>query len=330
MSNSNTFDVVLLMALPASGKSEVRNFLAHIDPERLQEEFHFGPTLQLDDFPYVDFMRKIDNALASLGEERFFYVADDQPFIDGRDWGTLTKLLSEDYHDLLNSNKVLCKSKARFLFDRIDRAAEAVGLPARLSLLSDDILSKAAEMLEADAGAVIDGKESQYTDTLEGKTIVIECARGGKDGSEMPLTGTEGYQYYFTQLAPDLLSHAAALYIQVTPEESRRKNFARYNPDDPSSNLFHGTPLAVMMRDYGCDDITWLAENSEVTGIVTVKQGTDNEQHIYYLPLGIFDNREDLTTFLREDASKWDPVKVETITKAVKQATDLMWSNYRK
>ena len=55
---NNVFKVVLLQALPASGKSEVRNFMAHVEPGRLQEEFHIGENLQLDDFPYVHMMRR--------------------------------------------------------------------------------------------------------------------------------------------------------------------------------------------------------------------------------------------------------------------------------
>ena len=63
---NNVFKVVLLQALPASGKSEVRNFMANIEPERLKKEFHIGENLQLDDFPYVHMMRRIDNELAAI------------------------------------------------------------------------------------------------------------------------------------------------------------------------------------------------------------------------------------------------------------------------
>lgn len=69
---NNVFKVVLLQALPASGKSEVRNFMAHVEPGRLQEEFHIGENLQLDDFPYVHMMRRIDNELQAMGQERVF------------------------------------------------------------------------------------------------------------------------------------------------------------------------------------------------------------------------------------------------------------------
>ena len=78
---NNVFKVVLLQALPASGKSEVRNFMAHVEPGRLQEEFHIGENLQLDDFPYVHMMRRIDNELQAMGQERVFYPGE-EPFKD--------------------------------------------------------------------------------------------------------------------------------------------------------------------------------------------------------------------------------------------------------
>ena len=71
---NNVFKVVLLQALPASGKSEVRNFMAHVEPGRLQEEFHIGENLQLDDFPYVHMMRRIDNELRAMGQERVCFT----------------------------------------------------------------------------------------------------------------------------------------------------------------------------------------------------------------------------------------------------------------
>ena len=67
MPNKNIFDVVLLFALPASGKSEVRRYMANISPKKLSEEFHIGDNLQLDDFPYVFMMRRIDEELLKLG-----------------------------------------------------------------------------------------------------------------------------------------------------------------------------------------------------------------------------------------------------------------------
>ena len=109
---NNVFKVVLLQALPASGKSEVRNFMANIEPERLKKEFHIGENLQLDDFPYVHMMRRIDNELEAMGQARLFYPGE-EPFIDGRDWGTLCCLLNEDYHDPVGRKPVLARRRVR-------------------------------------------------------------------------------------------------------------------------------------------------------------------------------------------------------------------------
>lgn len=135
---NKVFKVVLLQALPASGKSEVRNFMANIEPQRLQNEFHIGKNLQLDDFPYVHMMRRIDNELQAMGEARIFYPGE-EPFIDGRDWGTLCALLNEDYHDLMNRNVVKPDSAAQLLFDRYDRAGLQAGISPRLDVLKAEV-----------------------------------------------------------------------------------------------------------------------------------------------------------------------------------------------
>ena len=62
---SNVLDVVLLLALPASGKSEVRRYMASLTPEQCRNEFHLGPTVQLDDYPYVHMMRRVSQELRS-------------------------------------------------------------------------------------------------------------------------------------------------------------------------------------------------------------------------------------------------------------------------
>lgn len=323
--NNNLFKTVLLVALPASGKSEVRHFMANIDPKRLEEDFHIGDNLQLDDFPYVHFMRCIDGELESLGLEPIFYPGQN-PFNNNKDWGTLTQLLNEDYHDLLNRNRISMDNAAIYLFDRIDRAAGMAGLPPRLAMLDEDVRNRIAESLKDEAERIFREKEAQIPESFEGKTIVIECARGGPDGSSMPLTGEYGYQYTLSQFAPDLLKDAVILYIWVTPEESRRKNNERANPDDPGSNLFHGVPLSVMLGDYGCDDMQYLRENAEVPDTITVKTFGIT----YNVPIGVFDNRVDKTSFLRGDPMNWPQDKVEEMTEAVKKATDTMWANYKK
>lgn len=322
---SNVFDVVLLVALPASGKSEVRNFMANMDGKRLEEDFHIGANLQLDDFPYVHMMRRIDEELEAMGKPRIYYSGE-EPFYDARDWGTLVQLLNEDYHDLYNRVVVHPDRAATYLFDRIDRASMAAGLEARIGQLDEATRDELAVRLEDDAQTMLDEKHAQYEGSFEGKTLVVECARGGPDGSSMPLPDPYGYQYTLRQFSPEILERAAILYIWVTPEESRRKNEARANPDDPGSNLFHGVPLAVMLGDYGTDDMEYLRGITEKENTITVKA----HGKTYHLPIGVFDNRVDKTSFLRADKEDWDPQLVKEVTEAIQSATDTMWANYKK
>ena len=318
------FDVVLLIALPASGKSEVRNFMAHMEPSRLEREFHIGESLQLDDFPYVHMMRRIDEELQAMGQSRLFYPGE-EPFIDGRDWGTLCCLLNEDYHDLKNRNVIRTDSAARLLFDRFDRAAAQAGIAPRIGLLDEELRRKLAERLENEARKMLDAKHAGYPTSFEDKTIVIECARGGPDGAAMPLTGTFGYQYSLPKFCPEILQSAVALYVWVTPEESRRKNSDRADPNDPGSNLHHGVPMSVMLGDYGCDDLQYLLESSDRANALRIEA----HGQTYYLPVGVFDNRVDKTSFLRDDPQSWDAAKLDEVTRATKAATDTMYDAAR-
>lgn len=323
---SGVFKTVLLVALPASGKSEVRNFMANIEADRLKKEFHIGENLQLDDFPYVHFMRLIDNALEKKGEARVFYQSDDDPFFNDYDWGTLIMLLNEDYDRMMAREVINPESYAMELFARMDRAAKGAGIEPRLAELDEEILLELASELEEEAKKITLFVEEQYSDSYEGKTLVIECARGGPDGSTMPLIGGYGYQYSLPMFSKSVLDDAAILYIWVTPEESRRKNNERANPDDPGSNLFHGVPINVMLGDYGCDDMEYLREQSEAPGTITVKK----EEGTWHIPIGVFDNRVDKTSFLREDKACWSKENIDIMTESIREATDAMWKNYKE
>ena len=320
------FDVVLLNALPASGKSEVRKFMNENDPEQMVNDFHIGKNLQLDDFPYVWLMRQVDKKLAEMGHPTLYYPDDDSPTYDGRVWGVLSILLSEDYQDLVNCNYVQPASAAELLFERFDRASVAAGLKPMISMLDEDIRKKIAADLEDEAKALLNEKQSQYTEDLSDKTIIIEFSRGGNDGAEMPLTGTFGYQYTYSMLSPDLLKHAVVLYIWVTPEESRRKNDARFDPNNPGSSINHKTPDKVMMYDYGCDDIMYMKEISDEEDTLLVKAWGET----YHLPVGIFDNRVDRTTQFRGPKETWDQQSVRETVAAISEATSRMWNKYSK
>ena len=148
---SDILKTVLLLALPASGKSEVRRYLALLPEKDCQDDFHMGPTVQLDDFPYVHMMRVIDTALTEEGAERIFFKGADRPFIDTRDWGTLVQLVNEDYEDLIAKKVHRPSSAAHLLFDRFDTASAKVGLPSRIGSLDSGLRDSVAEKAEKEA-----------------------------------------------------------------------------------------------------------------------------------------------------------------------------------
>lgn len=312
-----TLETVLLLALPASGKSEVRTYLAHQSAEVLKDEFHLGPSVQLDDFPYVHLMRCIDQALAAEGESRVFFSEAEGLFIDGRDWGLLIELINEDYAELTAPKAAPAPEMAvKALFERVDRAGERLGISPRLVQLDAAMLQKLDGHLRAEAEAQLREKAKLQVDSLAGKTVIIEFARGGPEGGPLPIEAPQGYAHSLACLSPEILKRASVLYVWVSPEESRRKNRARADPNDPGSILNHGVPEVVMREEYGMDDMAWLLSQSQSPGCIEIQR--DGET--YRLPVSRFDNREDATSFVRDRPSAWPAAEKARLHEALAAA----------
>lgn len=86
------------------------------------KNFHFGKTVQLDDYPYVHLMRCIDEELKKRAQPFVFFESGEKCFNDGRDWATLIELLNEDYDDLVRVNRAMPANPSKWLLDRFDRA----------------------------------------------------------------------------------------------------------------------------------------------------------------------------------------------------------------
>lgn len=109
------------------------------------------------------------------------------------------------------------------------------------------------------------------------KTLIIEFARGVSHG---------GFARAFKHLSREIAEELAILYINVSWEESVRKNRDRFNPDRPDSILEHGLPdekLEKLYRHVDWDVIT--TEQSEFIQI----QGVS-------VPYVVFENEADLTS----------------------------------
>lgn len=218
MNRKNTFDVLLLIARPAAGKSEIIDYLKRTDLVTRRERFHIGEFEEIDDFPMLWTWFEEDHILTELGRPRLHTKANGD-FKDHSLWNLLIRRIGLEYGKRLR----------------------------------DD------------------------TDYHQHKTTIIEFARGTEHG---------GFATAFEHLSPEIVGRAAILYINVSFEESLRKNRKRFNPDRPDSILEHGLPDAKLERLYKGSD--WADLSAVDPHFVTI-QGRR-------VPYAVFENEDDVTS----------------------------------
>jgi len=108
-------------------------------------------------------------------------------------------------------------------------------------------------------------------------TVLVEFSRGVQHG---------GFRRAFEHLSPELLNRGSALYIDVSWEESLRKNRSRFNPEKPDSILEHGLSDEKLEFLYRRSDWSQLAPDPE--GLLTA--GT------FRVPYAVMPNEDDVTT----------------------------------
>jgi len=214
-----TFDIIILNGRPASGKSEVIDFLKKTADRERRERYHIAIFDDIDDFPMLWTWFEEDHILEkSLSKPRLHTDPEGYfkyPYL----WHLLIERLSLEYSKRLRD------------FDK-------------------------------------------YHDRF---TTLIEFSRGSEHG---------GYRAAYPHLSGDILRRAAIFYVDVSFEESLRKNRRRFNPDKPDSILEHGLPDEKLKKMY--ERVDWSefvgAENEYVTvnGI--------------RVPFVVFHNEPDLTT----------------------------------
>ncbi len=297
---------VLLAGLPASGKSELRRYLASLDPTVAAADFGLGPTLHLDDYPYVHVMRLVSHALRDAREDPVFFDGDARPFRDPLLWIVLTRLLAEDVA-ALGTTLPATTDPAHRLLDRMDRHLDATGLGGRFPpgsatrTVAASAIEQAASELCAERRAVAGAWDGS-------QTVLVEFSRGGPEGASPPLPYPLGYRSSLPEFPTEVLRAAAILYVWVTPAESRRRNQERARPDGAATILHHGVPDEVMRAEYGTDDLLWLLEQGNGRHVPV-----DTAGGRIPVPAAVFDNRTDRTSFLRQDPRSWPPEDVAAL-----------------
>lgn len=316
-------DTVLLFSLPASGKSEVRSFMSSLTEEECKRDFGMGPTVQLDDYPYVHLMRCVDAELTAMGREGVYFWGPDRPFRDLWSWAVLTELLNEDYARLHEQRPYDSAQPVYLLLDRFDAAHKKFGMSPVIGKLPYQVVRHLAAALQTEATRELALLNRTLSQGRQGCTVVLEAARGGPNGSAFPLTPPCGYATAFDVLSPTILERACVLYIWVDPAESRRKNIERGRPNAQGSILHHCVPMEVMLSQYGTDDMEYLMQRSDRPGSIRidriVEQNHGYATQAYYLRAARFDNRVDRTTFVRGSQAEWKPEDVRALHNGLSQ-----------
>ena len=335
MSSKKVLPILMFSSLPASGKSESRRYLKSLSKEQT-EKFHLGETsTQVDDYPYVDAMRKIDEAANKTLGFPIFFDNESTMFFSSYDWGTLVYMINDDYFDIKRCDPHIPseyeKDPVEWLFNRYDVASVKTGkLPARFFNLREKVGEEKYNLLKKEClplcQTLLKEKYENIPKSLEGKTIVFEFSRGGSKGSTFPLKPPFGYQYSLSLFDKEILENAAILYIWVTPEQSYQKNLQRAKEGEEGKSqtvstqlsLNHGVPHNVMIGEYGCDDFEYLIEKSPNKNYLPIVKF----DHEFHIKAGRLDNRVDLTSDFRKPQSEWTKEQIEKMEKAMKDAFD--------
>ena len=130
----------------------------------------------------------------------------------------------------------------RFDDARVRLKAEPLFFKGGTALIAKERLDSVAHALEQEYRQMHEDRKKDILDDMTGATLIVEFARGGADGSSMPIP--YGYEYNLKLLSPKILEKAVILYVWVTPEDSRRKNQEREDPTIPGAFW----PTACLLR----------------------------------------------------------------------------------
>ena len=137
----DTFDVLILIGRPASGKSEIIDFLIHLPESARRDRFHIARLEILDDFPILWSWFEEDDILSkSLGLPRLH--SDEQGYFKYQElWYVLIERLSLEYAKKVRDNSSYHDQTTTLV--EFSRGSEHGGYEQAFQHLSDRILERA-------------------------------------------------------------------------------------------------------------------------------------------------------------------------------------------
>lgn len=139
MTKNEIFDVIILTGRPASGKSEILDYLKKLDDRERAKRFHIGSIEEIDDFIYVWEMFEEDEIFSKYGKPRV-YTDDKLYFKDDFLWTFLIEKINLAFSKKIRRDPVL---KDKTIIIEFSRGGEDAYKKA-FSTLSEEILKRAS------------------------------------------------------------------------------------------------------------------------------------------------------------------------------------------
>ncbi len=141
--SKDTFDIIILIGRPASGKSEIIDFLTHLPPEE-RLKYHIGEMDVLDDFPMLWSWLEEDRLLELRFHRPRLHTNPQGYFIHNDMWHLLIARLSLEYHKRLRDHPDYHERTTAII--EFSRGSEHGGYAEAFRHLSEEILRRAAIM----------------------------------------------------------------------------------------------------------------------------------------------------------------------------------------
>ena len=141
MMDKNTFDILLLIARPAAGKSEIIDYLKRTALEERIRRFHIGQFDEIDDFPMLWTWFEEDALLEQMGESRL-HTDKDGYFLKTSYWNLLIERIALEYQKKLRNIEDY-ENKFSTLVE-FSRGSEHGGYKSAFEHLSQQMIQKMA------------------------------------------------------------------------------------------------------------------------------------------------------------------------------------------
>lgn len=136
------FDKIILLGRPASGKSEIINYLKNTPEDERRKRFHVGKLVEIDDFPMLWTWFEEDDILEKVFKKPRLHSTPDGYFTEEHLWHLLIERISLDY----KKSKRDLAGKAAGITHLIEfsRGTEHGGYRTAFKHLSKELLENAA------------------------------------------------------------------------------------------------------------------------------------------------------------------------------------------